>query len=149
MLHLERKVWRRWSIISVERKRKTVQQQVILDTLKSFTTHPTVDELYCEIQKKHPAISKTTIYRNLRNLSSDGTILQVPLIEDVSRYDSCVNPHSHFFCNECGTIYDVDISSEGCLTDASNFVEGKYGYKITRQEISLFGICSKCAENSG
>jgi len=122
-----------------------VQQQVILDTLKSFNSHPTVDELYNEIQKKHPAISKTTIYRNLRNLSEGGRVSQVPIVEDVTRYDGRIEPHSHFFCTKCSMIYDVDLSSAGFISGASELVADEYGHKVDRQEISLFGICSKCA----
>ena len=58
-------------------QRSTVQRQIILDTLRKLSKHPTIDEIYVEIHNEHPSISKTTVYRNLRQLADNGAIRQV------------------------------------------------------------------------
>ena len=66
-------------------KRNTVQREIILKTLQKFDTHPTVEEVYLEVHKSHPTISKVTVYRNLRQLAEDGLVGRVLLQEELER----------------------------------------------------------------
>jgi Fe2+/Zn2+ uptake regulation proteins len=125
-------------------QRKTIQRQIILDTLKNFSTHPTVDELYLEIQKIHPAISKTTIYRNLRQLAQGGEIGQVALTNDVERYDKRTEHHYHFQCKECKALFDVDVAS---IQGINEKVEEKHGFQVDEHNILFKGICLRCKKN--
>jgi len=122
-------------------QRNTIQRQIILDTLQSFNTHPTVDELYLEIQKTHPAISKTTIYRNLRKLAKGGEIGQVALPDGVERYDKRGEHHYHFQCKECEGLFDVDIAS---LQGLNETVEAKHGFQVDEHNIVFKGVCLQC-----
>jgi len=125
-------------------QRNTIQRQIILDTLKTFITHPTVDELYTEIQKSHPAISKTTIYRNLRQLAQGGKIGKIALPDDADRYDKRTDQHYHFQCKICGVLFDIDI---GYLEGINEKVQEKYGFQIYEHDILFKGICQKCKRN--
>jgi len=122
-------------------QRNTIQRQIILDTLKNFDTHPTVDELYLEIQKTHPAISKTTIYRNLRQLAKGGQIGQVALPNDVERYDKRTEPHYHFQCKVCSSLFDVDIEVVHGIHEQ---VEEKHGFQVDEHNIIFKGVCLQC-----
>ena len=68
-------------------ERNTVQRKILLDSLMKLNTHPTIEELYSEIHEEHPSISKTTVYRNLRQLARNGIIRQVSLSDGLERYD--------------------------------------------------------------
>jgi len=125
-------------------KRNTVQRQIILDTLKKFHTHPTVDKIYAEIQKAHPTISKTTVYRNLRQLAQNGIIRQISILDGFERYDGIIDRHHHFRCKSCGDILDVDIPY---LADIDEIVRQKYDLQIDGHDIVFKGICSKCGDN--
>ena len=125
-------------------QRNTVQRQIILGTLKQFDTHPTVDELYAEIQKSHPPISKTTIYRNLRQLAQVGQIGKVALPDNSDRYDKRTDQHYHFLCKNCGTLFDVDIDYPEGINEK---VQKKYGVKVEEHDTIFKGICQKCKEN--
>ena len=122
-------------------QRNTIQRQIILDTLRNFSTHPTVDELYLEIQKTHPAISKTTIYRNLRQLAQGGEIGQVELSNDAERYDKRTEFHYHFHCKECKELFDVDIDY---MQGINEKVEEKHGFQVDKHDIVFKGVCLKC-----
>ena len=125
-------------------QRNTVQRQIILETLNKFVTHPTVDELYSQIQKSHPSISKTTIYRNLRQLTQSGQINKVPLPNDVERYEKRTDCHYHFQCKSCGNLYDVDIYY---VIGINEKVHEKYGFQVDEHYIIFNGICPLCNKN--
>ena len=122
-------------------KRNTVQRQIVLDALLKLNTHPTIEEIYAEIHKDHPAISKTTVYRNLRQLANNGVIRQVSFPDGLERYDGTARLHYHFKCKECNRIYDVDIEH---LTGINDTVQGKYGFQVDGHDVVFSGICLKC-----
>ena len=124
--------------------RNTIQRQIILDTLKLFDTHPTVDALFAEINKKHPTISKATVYRNLRNLSEIGLVLQIAVADDVARYDGCTTQHYHLKCKVCNGIFDVKMESINGINEA---VGKANGFHIDKHDIMFTGTCANCISN--
>ena len=124
-------------------QRNTVQRQIILESLKAFHTHPTVDEIYAEIHKSHPNISRTTVYRNLRQLADSGEIRKVLLPDQSERYDNRADQHYHFTCKACGSIYDVDI---GYLADIDNAVREKLNFQVDGHDIVFTGVCPQCSD---
>ena len=125
-------------------RRNTVQRQIILDTLNKFITHPTVDELYTEIRKSHPSISKTTIYRNLRQLANERQISKVALPDEAERYDKRTDRHYHFQCKSCAEFLDVDIDF---LEGINEKVQEKYGFLVEKHDIVFMGSCPQCKKN--
>jgi len=122
-------------------QRNTVQRQIVLGALKKLNTHPTIDDIYAEIHKEHPSISKTTVYRNLRQLAASGIIRQVSLPDGLERYDERTYEHYHFQCKNCGSILDVDIEYLMGINDA---VTGKYGVLVEEHDVVFSGVCLKC-----
>ena len=122
-------------------QRNTVQRQLVLATLKELGTHPCIDEIYLEIHKTHPSISKTTVYRNLRQLSQGGIIRQVSLPDGLERYDGTAMPHHHFRCKKCGSVFDVDLDYAERIND---IVRQKHGFQVDEHDIVFSGICPKC-----
>ena len=121
--------------------RNTVQRQIILAGLQKLNTHPTIEEVYTEVQKEHSAISKTTVYRNLRQLANDGIIRQVLLPDGLERYDRFTSQHHHFSCIKCGRILDVEIDY---LADIDGAIREKYGYMVDKHDVVFSGTCLKC-----
>ena len=127
-------------------QRNTVQRQIVLDALKKLKTHPSIDELYLEIHKTHPSISKTTVYRNLRQLSQNGIIRRVSLADGLERYDGTALPHHHFQCKLCGKVFDVDIVYSETVND---IVQEKHGFQVDEHDIVFSGTCPKCVKSIG
>jgi len=126
-------------------KRNTVQRQIVLEAIKRLNTHPTIEEIYDELHNGHPSISKTTVYRNLRQLADNGIIRKVSLPDGLERYDRNTEPHYHFKCEACGNIYDVIV---GYLTDLNDMVKEKYGYRVERHDVVFSGVCLECANSA-
>lgn len=55
-------------------KRSTIQRKLTLEAVNSLHCHATVEEVYEEVSKEHPSVSRTTVYRNLKDLSDSGEI---------------------------------------------------------------------------
>ena len=78
----------------------------IMEYLLSKKSHPTVDEIYKELAKDIPTLSKTTVYNTL-SIFADNNIARVVTIEDnETRYDADMLNHGHFKCKSCGVVYD-------------------------------------------
>ena len=118
-------------------ERNTVQRQITLAVMQKMDTHPTIEEVYAEIQKKHPAISKTTVYRNLRQLAKEGIIRQVSLPDGLERYDRLATPHHHFKCMKCGGIYDVEIEYPEGINGS---IQEKYGFEVDKHDVVFTGV---------
>ena len=122
-------------------QRNTVQRQIVLDAVTKLNTHPTIEEVYAEIHKTHPAISKTTVYRNLRQLAQNGVIRRVSLPDGLERYDGHAGQHYHFTCISCGSVFDVDIEYLPGINEA---VQKKYGFLVDGHDVVFKGVCETC-----
>ena len=56
------------------KNRNTIQRSLVLEAVNKLQCHATADQIYAEIVKEHPAVSKATVYRNLNLLSEMGEI---------------------------------------------------------------------------
>ena len=126
-------------------QRNTVQRQIILETLKRLSTHPTIEEIYAAIHVDHPSISKTTVYRDIRQFTASGIIRQIPMQDVFERYDGRAEPHYHFKCRICGGIFDIFIDY---LSDVNDSVKEKYNYQVDEHDIIFKGVCEKCKQES-
>jgi Fe2+ or Zn2+ uptake regulation protein len=124
-------------------QRNTVQRKIILDALTKLNTHPTVDEIYVEVHKDHPSISKATVYRGLRTLAQNKLIRQISLSDGLDRYDKRACRHYHFKCKNCGSIFDVEMEY---LAGIDETVQQKYGFQIDEHDVVFKGICPQCRE---
>ena len=115
---------------------------MVLDALKRLETHPTVDEVFAEVCKEHPSISKTTVYRNLRQLADSDAICKLFMADGLERYDYATKRHSHFVCKKCGCIIDVEV---GYFESIDELVRKKYGFTVDEHNVVFSGICIDCS----
>ncbi len=118
-------------------KRFSKQRFTVLDELSKVTSHPTAEEVYAMTKAKIPNISLGTVYRNLKNLEAEGTILKFTL-DGKEHFDANIKPHVHLCCEKCGRIEDYfcDIA----FLDDKVLVNKVF--KINNVVIN--GICQKC-----
>lgn len=122
-------------------RRSTNQKRAILEGLRVVKTHPSAEELFTRIKRIIPALSLGTVYRNLRLLRDEGSIIELTCGKYACRYDGDVNPHSHFFCLICGHISDVAISAAGNLEkDVAAQTKGAVRY----YRLIFYGECQDC-----
>jgi Fur family ferric uptake transcriptional regulator len=121
--------------------RMTKQRAIILEALRSVTSHPTADDVYRMVREKLPRISLGTVYRNLELLTGAGAILRLDRAGAQKRFDGNPMPHQHVRCRECGRIGDVF----GDFLEPS--IEGVSAPDFTVQgvEVEYIGTCRECA----
>ncbi len=125
-------------------RRNTRQKEAILDVLKNNTTHPTADVIYEMVKKEIPHISKGTVYRNLKVLQDAGKITEINLGDDINRYEIKQKPHSHFRCEQCGCVIDLDEPAD---KELDKRVAEKTGLIINCHQMEFRGICNICQQH--
>jgi Fur family peroxide stress response transcriptional regulator len=90
-------------------RRDTKQREAILNILRNTWSHPTADQIYDDVRKDIPNISKGTVYRNLQVLAEDGAISVLDISGTQSRYEVKQASHYHFRCEKCGRVSDIDM----------------------------------------
>ena len=117
--------------------------------------------------KKHmPTISLATVYNCLEALVETGLVKQVNLDRAPTRYCANLVEHSHFFCEECGAVHDIEIPWNGlvCKTDgavekteggverAEGALQGPWslpgGYLVKQAEVTFRGKCPSCTKKN-
>lgn len=114
------------------------QRLKVLEYLNENRTHPTVDEIYINLHKEIPTLSKTTIYNTLNALVEAGMVRMVSLGDNESKYDIARDDHGHFKCESCGHIYDFEIKMESLDSDELQ------DFKINKKDVYFSGICPLC-----
>ena len=126
-------------------RRNTIQRSIVLETVNQLHCHATADEIYNEIQKKHPTISRATVYRNLNLLSEMGEIRRLEIPGSADRYDHISKNHCHVKCNVCGQVFDVDMDF---VSGLENEIRDTHGFTFTGYDILFHGVCPKCREQN-
>ena len=110
----------------------------ILKYLDQHHTHPNVEEIYSTLKKKHPSLSRTTVYNSLEILRKHKIVQSLTVSGSELRYDIEDSLHHHFICTHCGAIFDIAIAcpNMGKTLEAGHRVEEVQGY--------FKGICKKC-----
>ncbi|EEG77898.1 Fur family transcriptional regulator [Dethiobacter alkaliphilus] len=113
----------------------------VLEYLCNNLNHPTVDQIYNNLHKDIPTLSKTTIYNTLHTLIDLGLVRIINIEDNETRYDIITEDHGHFKCEVCGKIFNFDV-------DFTSFTsEELSGFKIRDRNLYFKGICQKCLFN--
>lgn len=125
----------------------THHRLAILKYLDNHRTHPTAEEIYQNLKKTNPGLSRTTVYNNLETLSDSHIIQRLTICPTEHRYDFNNSMHHHFICTECGSIIDIDFECPTVskikkhVTEKGHQIEEVHGY--------FKGICKTCLEKKG
>ncbi|GFZ33455.1 transcriptional repressor [Clostridium zeae] len=118
------------------------QRKRILEYLNERQNHPNVNQIYEELVKDIPTLSKTTVYNTLNMFVEKKLVEAITIEGNEIRYD-LFNPqgHGHFKCENCGTVYDIDMDI--------NFskIKNLEGFKVKEQSFHFKGICKNCLCN--
>lgn len=121
--------------------RNTIQKALVLEAVQSLHDHPTSADVYEAVRKKHPNISRATVYRNLGTLATKGDVLKVEVAGGADRFDFFIKPHYHAKCKQCGRVFDIDMPYR---FDILNEVADSHGFKIEGHQIMFEGLCEDC-----
>ena len=116
------------------------QRIEIMHYLLTHATHPTVEEVYKALCPTIKTLSRTTVYNTLRLFSEHRAALMITIDDHRVCYDGDTHPHVHFFCKECGHVYDLMDEPAPILTKTRE-IEGNL---IDEMQLYYKGVCADC-----
>ena len=119
--------------------RPSVQRVAIMQYLLDHRTHPTADDIYTELVKTMPTLSRTTVYNTLQLLVTNQAVLGLTLDQHNMHFDGHTHPHAHFLCRSCGKIFDVEVNNH---LREHLFTSDKFA--IEKVELNYMGLCPDC-----
>jgi Fur family peroxide stress response transcriptional regulator len=126
--------------------RLTPQRMAILRILATSEDHPSVEQIYDQIQNDFSTTGIATVYKTIALLKEMGEVLELGFADGSSRYDgNRPTPHPHLICSQCGEIQDLDAPAldEVVAQVAAQTAQTK-GYDLHSHRLDLYGICQKC-----
>ena len=123
-------------------ERQTKQKTIIYDALCALD-HPTATEVYMEIHRAYPSVSRATVFRVLGGFAASGRALELRTSGNEVRYDFNVVPHYHARCECCGRV--ADVKTEG-LDEKVLRATADHGFSVRGYSVEFFGVCKDCQE---
>jgi Fe2+ or Zn2+ uptake regulation protein len=111
----------------------------VLEYLRNTRTHPDVEQIYKELVKIIPTLSKTSIYNALRLFVKNGLVKEILIENEEVRYDGIKERHAHLKCVECKKLIDIDLNCKSC----KNAIKNK-NIDIFDEHIYFVGLCEEC-----
>lgn len=122
----------------------TPQRLAICELILSSKQHPTVDQIYQQVQKKYPTLSLATAYQTLHLLAKIGMIQELGFSNGISRYDPNNMPHINVVCNKCGNINDYESENVRKLLLQ---LHTELKIKPIGQRLEIYTICDQCKKS--
>ncbi|MBE7010932.1 MAG: transcriptional repressor [Ruminococcaceae bacterium] len=122
-------------------RKHSKQRELILNYLRSANSHPTAEQIYADLKTENPALSLSTVYRNLNLLTEYGVIRKLSIGENGDRYEAVTKEHNHYFCSRCNRVTDVytALLNHSALAEAIGD-----GCTVDQHHLYLYGICGDC-----
>jgi Fe2+ or Zn2+ uptake regulation protein len=126
--------------------RQTPQREAILKVLQEADRPLSAEEVWNRMEGRPSGLP--TVYRNLERFAQEGWAEGILGKDQVLRFVRCVSHghHHHLECERCGRMVEV----EACGLEATLLsMERLSGYRITRHQLQLFGVCPGCEAREG
>jgi Fur family ferric uptake transcriptional regulator/Fur family peroxide stress response transcriptional regulator len=124
-------------------RRNTIQCALVLEAVNRLRSHATADEIYADLAREHPSISRATVYRNLQRLCEQGEIRRLEVPGGADRFDHLRHAHYHVRCTQCSRVFDVDMDY---IPDLERFLRDRRGFTLTGHDITFRGVCPECGQ---
>ncbi|HVF32225.1 MAG TPA: Fur family transcriptional regulator [Acidimicrobiales bacterium] len=123
--------------------RITPARRALVSALLTSAGHVTADDLAEIVQRSHPDVHQSTIYRTLDALEELGIVDHVHLGHGRAVYHLADDPHQHLVCEACGHVIEVP---DGVLADLADQLQRDYAFTLKPDHFALFGRCAGCGE---
>ena len=121
--------------------RFTPQREHVYRVLLRERDHPTAEQVFMRAKRIRPEISMATVYNCLDALVKCRLVREVNVNPTAMRYCPNMQDHHHFYCDQCGSVFDLDPSLNGHEAG----LKLPKGFAVTRYDISVHGACARCA----
>lgn len=119
------------------------QREQILDIFLKTEKHPTINDLYALVRKKHPRIGLATVYRTMKIICDAGLARETDFGGGIRHFEHKYKHqhHDHLICLNCGSIIEV-LNPE--IEKLQEKLAKKHKFKPVKHRMEIFGLCSSC-----
>lgn len=128
------------------RKNFSEKREAIYSLIRNTKTHPSAEWVYNQLKDVYPNISLGTVYRNMSMFAEQGLIKSVGTVNGRERFDANTLPHSHFICEECDAVIDLEYLPYNKELD--NSVVVNTGFEVKNHDVFFYGKCRKCRDKN-
>jgi len=128
---------REYTALLKEKELKSTPQRVAMLRILEEKGHADIDHIYNEIKKDFVSISLATVYKNINTMLEAGLIQEIKVPQKKSKYEITKHKHSHFVCEKCGEVYDIEHPKK---LD----IELPEGFEPKEASVMVSGICKEC-----
>jgi Fur family transcriptional regulator, ferric uptake regulator len=121
--------------------RVTTPRRAIVAALLDADHHVTADQLADAVQRAHPDIHRSTVYRTLDTLTELGVVDHVHLGHGPAVYHFTDQAHHHLVCQRCGRVVELPLST---LAPLQRRVARDHGFVLDAPHFALTGHCADC-----
>ncbi|MRI58175.1 MAG: transcriptional repressor [Epsilonproteobacteria bacterium] len=119
---------------------KSTPQRVAMLGILERKGHADVDYIYNEIKKDFVSISLATVYKNINTMLEAGIIQEIKVPQKKSKFEIAKAKHSHFVCESCGEVYDIE--------EPRNLqIRLPEGFHPKEASVMVMGVCKECARS--
>jgi len=121
------------------------QRKAILDVFFRGDKHHTVDDLLEEVNRDHPNISYTTVYRTMKLLVRCGLASERHFGDGLARYEPthADEHHDHLICIACGKIIEFENDDIERLQEE---VATQHNFQMLNHRMEIYGRCAECVD---
>lgn len=110
--------------------------------MKRLGSHHTAEEIAAEVGRAGERLPMSTVYRALEALAGSGAVRAVHLGAGPTYYEEASEHHQHAVCEGCGGILHIE---HGLVAELERHLEEDHGFKPTRTDVVVAGVCAGCA----
>lgn len=122
-------------------RRRTQNQQKILEVLQELSQEISAQDLYIELRQRDQSMGLATVYRSLEALKLSGQLQVRTLASGESLYSVHREDRHHLTCLNCG----ISIAIDECpVHTLEKELQQSYGFGIFYHTLEFFGLCQSC-----
>ena len=119
------------------------KRDAILECVRSTGSHPSAEWVYAQLKPKIPDLSLGTVYRNLSMFKEEGIIASLGIVKGMERFERNPEPHTHFICNRCSAVIDVED-----LDPPTHLGQSVTCGSVDQCILTFTGTCQQCLDGN-
>lgn len=113
----------------------------ILDVLNTASKPVDISYIYEYLKDM---CDEATVYRSIELLVSKGLVRKIDFREGKYRYELDDDHHHHVVCKECGTIEELEDTTNCTMEKLEQRIAKEHRYTSVQHSLEFFGVCGAC-----
>lgn len=119
----------------------TAPRRMVLTALVDSGSHVTAEDLHRKVQRTHPEVSPSSIYRTMELLTDHGLVEHLHVGHGPAQYHLTTERHAHLVCTGCDAVVELDPALSAPF---ARRVRDRLGFDLDLGHFALSGRCAAC-----